>query len=82
MCIRDSVCRTPEKAELVARQLGRLIPVCESDPDKAVFSDGIMVLPVVYTKGLEFDAVLIFDPDKEEYPAVSYTHLDVYKRQA
>ncbi len=27
-----------------------------------------MVLPVVYTKGLEFDAVLIFDPDKEEYP--------------
>ena len=62
------VCRTPEKAELVARQLGRLIPVCESNLEKAVFSDGIMVLPVVYTKGLEFDAVLIFDPDKEEYP--------------
>ena len=61
------VCRTPEKAELVARQLGRLIPVCESNLEKAVFSDGIMVLPVVYTKGLEFDAVLIFDPDKEEY---------------
>lgn len=62
------VCRTPEKAEIVARQLGRLIPVCESNLEKAVFSDGIMVLPVVYTKGLEFDAVLIFDPDKEEYP--------------
>ncbi len=62
------VCRTPVKAELVARQLGRLIPVCESNLEKAVFSDGIMVLPVVYTKGLEFDAVLIFDPDKEEYP--------------
>lgn len=62
------VCRTPEKAELVARQLGRLIPVCESNLEKAVFSDGIMVLPVVYTKGLEFDAVLIFDPDKGEYP--------------
>lgn len=61
------ICRTPEKAELVARQLGRLIPVCESNLEKAVFSDGIMVLPVVYTKGLEFDAVLIFDPDKEEY---------------
>lgn len=62
------ICRTPEKAELVARQLGRLIPVCESNLEKAVFSDGIMVLPVVYTKGLEFDAVLIFDPDKKEYP--------------
>ena len=62
------VCRTPEKAELVARQLSRLLPVCESSLEKAVFSDGIMVLPVAYTKGLEFDAVLIFDPDAEEYP--------------
>ena len=27
-----------------------------------------MVLPVEYTKGLEFDAVLIFDPTREDYP--------------
>ena len=27
-----------------------------------------MVLPVEYTKGLEFDAVLILDPTREEYP--------------
>lgn len=62
------ICRSPERAGVVAKQLGRLIPVCESDPEKAVFSDGVMVLPVVYTKGLEFDAVLILDPDREEYP--------------
>lgn len=62
------ICRSPERAEVVAKQLGRVITVCESDPEKAVFSDGVMVLPVVYTKGLEFDAVLILDPDREEYP--------------
>lgn len=28
-----------------------------------------MVLPVVYTKGLEFDAVLLFDPSERKYPA-------------
>ena len=27
-----------------------------------------MVLPVEYTKGLEFDAVLLYDPSKEKYP--------------
>ena len=28
-----------------------------------------MVLPVAYTKGLEFDAVLLFDPSERKYPA-------------
>ncbi len=36
----------------------KLIPVAESDLEKAVFGSGIMVLPVEFTKGLEFDAVL------------------------
>ena len=26
------------------------------------------MLPVEYTKGLEFDAVLLYDPSKEKYP--------------
>ena len=41
----------------------------ESDLEKAVFDNGVLVLPVSYTKGLEFDAVLIFDPTREDYPA-------------
>lgn len=28
-----------------------------------------MVLPVAYTKGLEFDAVLLFDPSERKYPS-------------
>lgn len=48
--------------------MGEYITVQESDLEKAVFDKGIMVLPVEYTKGLEFDTVLILDPTREEYP--------------
>ncbi|MBQ8596730.1 MAG: AAA family ATPase, partial [Lachnospiraceae bacterium] len=62
------VCRTEEAASQAAKKLNEHIPVTESSLEKAVFSDGVMVLPVAYTKGLEFDAVLILDPDREDYP--------------
>ena len=62
------VCRDRESAKIVEKELGKLIPVRESDLENAVFDKGIMVLPVEYTKGLEFDAVLILNPTREEYP--------------
>ena len=51
---------------------GRTKEICkivETDLEKAEFGDGVMVLPVSYTKGLEFDAVLLFDPTQEKYPS-------------
>ncbi|MBD5461294.1 MAG: AAA family ATPase [Lachnospiraceae bacterium] len=62
------VCRSRESAAAAAKELGEHIEVMENDLEKAVFGSGIMVLPVEYTKGLEFDAVLILDPDRKEYP--------------
>lgn len=62
------VCRDQEGADRAAMELGRYVEVLESDLEKAVFGNGIMVLPVEYTKGLEFDTVLILDPTREEYP--------------
>ncbi len=62
------VCRNREGASRAAGELGRYIEVRESDLETAVFGSGVMVLPVEYTKGLEFDAVLILDPGREEYP--------------
>ncbi len=63
------VCRTQEEALEVSGKLGDYIEVLESDPDKTEFGKGIMVLPVEYTKGLEFDAVLIWNPTREAYPS-------------
>ena len=62
------ICRNPGNARTAAAELGKYISVIESDLEKAVFGSGIMVLPVEYTKGLEFDAVLILNPTREEYP--------------
>lgn len=62
------VCRNRKSARQAVKELGKYVAVMESDLEKAVFGSGIMVLPVEYTKGLEFDAVLILDPTREEYP--------------
>lgn len=62
------VCRNQKDADQTAEELGQYVDVIESDLEKAVFGNGIMVLPVEYTKGLEFDTVLILDPDREDYP--------------
>ncbi len=62
------ICRTGDAAAKAAAELKQYIPIMESDLEKAEFGNGIMVLPVEYTKGLEFDAVLILDPTGEDYP--------------
>lgn len=62
------ICRSRESAKEVEEELAKQLPIVESSLEKMVFTEGIMVLPVSYTKGLEFDAVLIFDPDRKEYP--------------
>lgn len=62
------ICRNQNAAETAADHLRKYIDVIESDLEKAVFGSGIMTLPVEYTKGLEFDAVLILNPTREEYP--------------
>lgn len=62
------VCRNSGEAQKAAEQLAKHIEIMESDLEKVNFGKGIMVLPVEYTKGLEFDAVLILNPTKEAYP--------------
>lgn len=62
------ICRTEEKAEETAKILGKRVTLLEENMEKAEFGSGVMVLPIEYTKGLEFDAVLIFDPNQEDYP--------------
>lgn len=63
------VCRDGEEAEKVSSALKNYIEIKDSDLESAEFGTGVMVLPVAYTKGLEFDAVLVFDPSQEKYPA-------------
>ena len=63
------VCGDEDEAERICGLLGEKITITNSAIDTAVFDQGVMVLPVEYTKGLEFDAVIIFNPTSEQYPA-------------
>ena len=62
------ICRDEEEAADVKKRLGTELELADTDPETAEFTAGIMVLPVEYTKGLEFDAVLLYHPTSESYP--------------
>lgn len=53
------ICRNEKEAEQVRGILG----MQESEE----FHNGVMILPVTLTKGLEFDAVILWKPDTENY---------------
>ena len=63
------VCRDEKETSKVTAELQKHIDVLDDNLESAEFGNGVMVLPVVYTKGLEFDAVLLFDPSERKYPA-------------
>ena len=63
------ICRDDTEAENLKKLLGTELTLADTDPETAEFTEGIMVLPVEYTKGLEFDAVLLYNPTSENYPA-------------
>lgn len=62
------ICRNEEEAAALREKLADKLTLTDSDPETAVFDRGVMVLPVEYTKGLEFDAVLLYNPSNEKYP--------------
>lgn len=62
------VCRDEEEASMVRECLGSVIRIEDSSLETAEFGSGVMVLPVEYTKGLEFDAVLLYHPSSNSYP--------------
>lgn len=62
------ICRDQKQAGQAAAELENYVTIKDSDPERMDFGNGIMVLPVEYTKGLEFDAVLLYDPNRESYP--------------
>lgn len=62
------ICRDEEEARQVSTWLGQRLPLGEENLETAEFGNGVMVLPVEYTKGLEFDAVVLYHPSEEHYP--------------
>lgn len=65
------ICRTTEEAAQAETLLCPHCPIkpLPEDPSEMTFTNGVMVLPIHMTKGLEFDAVLLWNPNITAYPA-------------
>ena len=61
------ICRDDATSRAVSDKLSAYTDV--NDYDAMEFDNGTMVLPITYTKGLEFDCCILMNPDEEAYPA-------------
>ncbi len=62
------ICMDEAEAEKVTVALQGKVKLNTGDAGNYAIGEGVMVLPLKYTKGLEFDAVLIFNASEEDYP--------------
>lgn len=63
------ICREEGESAWVSKNLGSKVKLREFNLETEEFGNGVMVLPIEYSKGLEFDAVLLFNVSEENYPA-------------
>mgnify|MGYP001625192177 FL=1 len=61
------ICWDETQAARVSERLSEKLSLLDYNLETTEFGTSVMVLPVEYTKGLEFDAVLIYDPSAENY---------------
>ena len=65
------ICRTLEETQIVQEKLKAKVTIekLDKDMENMAFTKGVMVLPIYMTKGLEFDAVIIWNADEVNYEA-------------
>ncbi len=62
------ICKDETQTDEVREALKQYIEVNSESLETTEFTRGVMVLPIYMTKGLEFDTVLLMNPDKAAYP--------------
>ncbi len=62
------ICKDIKESEEVYGALSKSLEVKLFSQSDVEFGNGTIVLPIEYSKGLEFDAVVIYDASKEAYP--------------
>lgn len=72
------ICENEEEAARISKQLAQEIPITVCDQEHMEFGMGVMVLPLNLTKGLEFDAVFIFNASERIYPTTDASAKRLY----
>ena len=63
------ICRDDDEATRASEKLHTKIQLRDFRAETEEFGSGVMVLPIEYSKGLEFDAVLLFNANTLNYPS-------------
>ena len=63
------ICRDETEVYRLSGKLKKKVKLREFNAETEEFGNGVMVLPIEYAKGLEFDAVLLLGVDNRNYPA-------------
>ncbi|MBM7643818.1 DNA helicase-2/ATP-dependent DNA helicase PcrA [Scopulibacillus daqui] len=61
------ICKTYKECQKAVKALQNEVPVRLIDKDTAAFETGILVIPSYLAKGVEFDAVIIYNASDEQY---------------
>lgn len=69
------ICKTVKECEEIFSQLSSELSIKKIDEDTHSFEKGILILPVFWAKGIEFDAVIIPDASDQNYAAESDRNL-------
>lgn len=62
------ITKTTDECDKVYESLRKDLSIKKFTDEDVDFANGVMVLPIEYSKGLEFDAVIIYNPTREAYP--------------
>lgn len=61
------ICKTRREAEIVHTRLNKSVDIGLIEPNRGDISRGAVVIPSYIAKGLEFDVVIVYGADKENY---------------
>jgi DNA helicase-2/ATP-dependent DNA helicase PcrA len=61
------ICKTAVESRKAFEQLKSAVPLQLMTEETATFTKGILVLPAYLAKGIEFDAVIIYNASEEQY---------------
>ncbi|WP_257346933.1 RNA polymerase recycling motor HelD [Pseudalkalibacillus decolorationis] len=61
------ICKTAQESKVVFEQINNDIPVQLMVNETDSYKKGILILPAYLAKGIEFDAVIIYNASKEQY---------------
>ncbi|NPC94154.1 AAA family ATPase [Bacillus sp. WMMC1349] len=61
------ICKTVQECHEAANQLKKDVTFKLIDKETRIFQSGVLVIPVYLAKGIEFDAVIIYDGSKKQY---------------